>query len=199
MIIMMNNDIQKAVRYLKQGKLVALPTETVYGLAGDASNPAAIQKIFEIKNRPRDKALLINIYDIADVQHWARDIPELFYKLAEKFWPGPLTFILESRQNTQPTIGLRMPSHPIAREVLKQFGGALVMPSANYSGHPSPINAEQVRADLGDKISLIVDGGETEFKLASTIVDLTQQSPRILREGAIPADIIENMYKAGNE
>ncbi len=186
--------IAKAVHLLKAGALVAFPTETVYGLGADASNPNAVNKIFLAKGRPTDHPLIVHLADKAQLTTWARDIPAMAWELAEQFWPGPLTLILKRADSVldivtggQDTVGLRVPSHPIAQAILQAFGGGIVAPSANKFGQISPTQASHVQQELGEAVDLIVEGGACTVGIESTIVDLSSAIPRILRPGAISA------------
>ena len=190
-------DIQRAVALLRQGELVALPTETVYGLGADALNPDAVAKIFAAKGRPSDHPLIVHLADAEALTTWARDIPKDAIALARAFWPGPLTLILKKEEGVpdivtggQDTVGLRVPNHPIALQLLRAFGSGLAAPSANRFGRISPTTAEHVRQELGDRVPLILDGGPCQVGLESTILDLSRGVPVILRPGAIGADDI---------
>jgi L-threonylcarbamoyladenylate synthase len=174
--------------------LVAFPTETVYGLGADASNPAAVGRIYEVKGRPAGHPLIVHIGDIGQLDRWARDIPKAATKLAERFWPGPLTLVLRRAPGVadqltggQDTIGLRIPGHPIALQLLREFGGGIAAPSANRFGRISPTTAEHVRSDLGSEVDLVLDGGTCEIGIESTIVDLSRGRPVMLRPGRIDA------------
>jgi L-threonylcarbamoyladenylate synthase len=197
---MSNQIIQQAIEYLKNGKLVAIPTETVYGLAADATNIDAIKKIFVAKGRPLSHPLPLLIAQNSDLKNWAVDIPEIAYKLIKKFWPGPLTIILKRTPHIPDiitggldTIGLRCPDHPMTQKILQSFPQGLVAPSANLFGEPPPTSAADVEKTLGNKIDLIVDGGECKLKTSSTIVDLTESKPKVLRAGPITQEEIENI------
>ena len=190
-------DIQRAVALLRQGELVALPTETVYGLGADALNPDAVAKIFAAKGRPSDHPLIVHLADAEALTTWARDIPKDAIALARAFWPGPLTLILKKEEGVpdivtggQDTVGLRVPNHPVALQLLRAFGSGLAAPSANRFGRISPTTAEHVRQELGDRVPLILDGGPCQVGLESTILDLSRDVPVILRPGAIGADDI---------
>ena len=200
------SEIQQAAELLAAGELVAIPTETVYGLAADARNPAAVAKIFAAKGRPADHPLIVHIGDMAQLEQWARDIPQTAYTLAAKYWPGPLTLILKRQPSVpdavtggQDTVGIRMPNHPLALELLKAFAkvgsGAVAAPSANKFGRISPTKASHVKNDLGvggnSAVAMILDGGESEVGIESTIVDLSRGVPVVLRPGAITAEEIE--------
>lgn len=190
--------LAQAIELLQAGKLVALPTETVYGLAADATNLTAIKQVYKIKQRPASSALTVHIASIDAMHYWISSLPESAKKLAEHFWPGPLTLILPKASHvpkeitTDETIGLRCPAHPVTLKVLHEFKG-LVMPSANRSGYPSPTTAKQVEAEFTGKLPLIIDTGPCQLGIASTIVDLTQTRPTILRTGSLAVDEIERV------
>jgi L-threonylcarbamoyladenylate synthase len=191
------NDIQRAVQLLRQGELVALPTETVYGLGADALNPDAVAKIFAAKGRPSDHPLIVHLADASQIMTWAREVPKDAIALARAFWPGPLTLILKRDESVpdlvtggQDTVGLRVPNHPVALELLRAFGSGVAAPSANRFGRISPTTAAHVRQELGERVALILDGGACAVGLESTIVDLSRGVPVILRPGAIGADDI---------
>ncbi|HEX7951663.1 MAG TPA: L-threonylcarbamoyladenylate synthase [Burkholderiales bacterium] len=192
-----DDEIEQAARILREGGLVAFPTETVYGLGGDASNPAAVRKIFAAKGRPADHPVIVHIADTSELKHWAADVPRAAWLLAEKFWPGPLTLVLKRAARVsdlitggQETVGLRVPSHPVARQLLKAFGGGIAAPSANRFGRLSPTTARHVREELGDAVDLVLDGGASTVGIESTIVDLTRETPAVLRPGHISAQQI---------
>ncbi|MDD3355148.1 L-threonylcarbamoyladenylate synthase, partial [Zoogloea sp.] len=191
------DDIEQAVGLLRQGALVALPTETVYGLGADALNPAAVAKIFSAKGRPSDHPLIVHLADAAQLIDWAREIPREAIALARAFWPGPLTLILKKEEGVpdlvtggQDTVGLRVPNHPVALALLRAFGGGIAAPSANRFGRISPTTAEHVRQELGDRVALILEGGACQVGLESTILDLSRGVPVILRPGAIGVEDI---------
>lgn len=191
--------IQQAARLLREGNLVAFPTETVYGLGACIFDTEAIAKIFTVKGRPSDNPLIAHIGAVEEVHKIAREIPEEFYTLASHFFPGPLTVVLKRHPSVPSivsagleTIALRMPSHPLALALLKELGEPLVAPSANLSGRPSPTRLAHVLEDLGDKISLAIDGGESVFGIESTVISLTHD-PTLLRPGVIPAAEIEKV------
>lgn len=191
------NDIQQAVALLRRGDLVALPTETVYGLGADAMNPDACAKIFAAKGRPSDHPLIVHLPEAEQLPVWARAIPKEAIALARAFWPGPLTLILKKHEDVpdlvtggQDTVGLRVPNHPVALELLRAFNGGIAAPSANRFGRISPTTAAHVREELGDRVPLILDGGPCQVGLESTILDLSRDVPVILRPGAIGVDDI---------
>ncbi len=188
----MSAEIERAVQLLKQGELVAFPTETVYGLGADARNPQAVAKIFAAKGRPADHPLIVHIPDVAHLDRWARDISAAARAVAEKFWPGPLTLILKRHPDVpdcvtggQDTVGLRVPNHPVALELLKAFDGGIAAPSANKFGRISPTTAQHVRDDLGDAVAMILDGGPCQVGIESTIVDMSGERTTVLRPGML--------------
>jgi L-threonylcarbamoyladenylate synthase len=190
----MSPETEKASTLLRQGELVAFPTETVYGLGADASNPQAVAKIFAAKGRPADHPLIVHIPDASHLERWARDIPAEARVLAEKFWPGALTLILKRQPSVpdavtggQDTVGLRVPSHPVALELLRTFNGGIAAPSANRFGRISPTTAQHVREDLGNTVAMVLDGGPCTVGIESTIVDLTGRRAVLLRPGMLSA------------
>jgi L-threonylcarbamoyladenylate synthase len=192
--------ISRAADLLRSGELVAFPTETVYGLGADAANEAAVRRIFAAKGRPADHPVIVHLAQASQLNDWAQDIPPSAWRLAEKFWPGPLTLILKRSTRAldvvtggQDTVGLRVPAHPIAQELLARFGGGIAAPSANRFGRLSPTLAAHVRQELGDAVRCILDGGPSQVGLESTIVDLTGAEPTLLRPGAITAGQIETV------
>jgi len=191
-------ELATAVATLRAGGVIGLPTETVYGLAADAMNPAAVARVFALKGRPAEHPLIVHIADADALPRFARDIPDSARRLAAAFWPGPLTLILRRQANVpdavtggQDTVGLRAPAHPLAQQVLRAFGGALAAPSANRFGRISPTCAAHVRAEFGEALACVLDGGPCAIGIESTIVDLTAQPPRILRPGTIRREQIE--------
>lgn len=190
--------IAEAGKVLKQGGLVAFPTETVYGLGGDALNPMSSHKIYAAKGRPSDNPLIVHICKWEDLEYIAAKIPRSAEKLAKAFWPGPLTMILP-KATTIPsettggldTVAVRMPNHPVALALIAAAGGYVAAPSANTSGKPSPTQAKYVKEDMDGRIDMIVDGGEVGIGLESTIVDLTSEIPEILRPGYITKEMLE--------
>lgn len=184
--------IEEALQALQAGDLVAIPTETVYGLAADAMNTKAVKKIFALKGRPADHPLIVHIASSAYLTAWAKNIPAVAYQLTEKFWPGPLTLILPKREEIpdivtggQNTVGLRSPNNPLTLELLKHFNGGLAAPSANRFGRISPTTAQHVQNEFGKDTPLVLDGGPCQIGIESTIVDLSQSPARILRPGHI--------------
>ncbi len=191
-------DIALAAQLLKQGKLVVMPTETVYGLAADARNEAAVAAIFEAKGRPQDNPLIVHISDLSELPALVTSVPEAAKRLAAAYWPGPLTMILP-RGDSIPamvsaglnTVAVRFPSHPVAQALIRESGCPLAAPSANLSGSPSPTTAAHVAADLSGRVSAIVDGGPCEVGLESTVISLTGDKPRLLRPGGITLDQLQ--------
>jgi L-threonylcarbamoyladenylate synthase len=190
-------ELQAAIAALRSGQAIGLPTETVYGLAADAENPAAVARIFSLKQRPANHPLIVHIAGAGQLGRYAREIPESAYLLADAFWPGPLTLILkrgaaalDAITGGQDSIGLRAPAHPVARAVIETFGHGLAAPSANRFGRISPTRAAHVREEFGDAVPVVLDGGDCQIGIESTIVDLTASPPRVLRPGRIhPEDI----------
>lgn len=195
--------IALAVAALKRGEVIGLPTETVYGLAADAANPAAVARIFALKGRPADHPLIVHIADSTQLRQWASVVPGTAAALATAFWPGPLTMILPRHPRVadvvtggQQTVGLRCPRHPLALQVLQAFGGALAAPSANHFGRISPTTARHVRDEFGEAVPIVLDGGECEVGIESTIIDLSSATPRILRPGRISRAQVESVIGA---
>ena len=192
------NEIKEAAAILRSGGLVVFPTETVYGLGADADNEAAVRKIFAAKGRPVDHPVIVHLAEMMEMVEWSGQIPKEAWRLAETYWPGPLTLILPRLPRAKDvvtggleTVGLRVPSHPVAQSLLRQFGGAIAAPSANRFGHVSPTRAEHVRQEMAGWVDLILDGGDCEVGLESTIVDLSGDEPVILRPGAITQQQVE--------
>ena len=193
-------DLDTAVRILRAGGLVAIPTETVYGLAADASNPAAVRRLYEVKGRPPGHPVIVHIAGIEALPRWAARTSQDAQRLAEAFWPGPLTLILPRTSEAvdevtggRDTVGLRVPDHPLTRALLHAFDGGLAAPSANRFGRVSPTTAEDVRTDLGGDVDLVLDGGPCDVGVESTIVDCSEDGapPVILRPGGVTAEQIE--------
>ena len=199
--------LDSAARLLKDGALVAFPTETVYGLGADATNPEAVARIYSTKGRPADHPLIVHIADAQGIADWSDDIPDYSIALARAYWPGPMTLILKRSElakdfitGGQTTVGLRVPDHTLALALLAAFskigGKGVAAPSANRFGHVSPTSAQAVRDELGiylEERDLILDGGPSSVGVESTIIDCTAPAPRILRPGAITAEMIEEV------
>ena len=194
----MSPEVRRAAEILKRGGLVAFPTDTVYGLGADASSKDAVTRLYAAKRRPLDHPVIVHFADADLAFSWARDVPQAAKKLAAKFWPGPLTLILKKSVKTgdfvtggQDCVGVRVPSHPVAQELLRAFGGGIAAPSANRFGQVSPTTAAHVREDLGKDVELVLDGGPSEVGIESTIVDLSSGDPALLRPGKISAVDLE--------
>lgn len=197
-----NSAIEYAANLLEQGRLVAFPTETVYGLGADASNPDAVRRIFAAKGRPADHPLIVHIADAASINDWAKNVPDTAQELAACFWPGPLAIILKKKPHVplavtggQHSIALRMPNHPVALKLLQAFGGGIAAPSANRFCRISPTQASHVAEELGDAVDLILDGGSCQVGVESTIVDLSGDQPLLLRPGQITQLEIETILR----
>lgn len=193
-----SEQLQQAVAILKSGGLVAFPTETVYGLGADAENPAALARLYEVKGRPTHHPVIVHLGSAEQLSEWAVEIPSQAYQLAQAFWPGPLTLILKRSPRVpdavtggQDTVGIRVPSHPVALALLKAFGGGVAAPSANRFGRLSPTTAAHVQADLGQDVDLILDGGASDVGVESTIVAFRDNQPIVLRSGMITAEQIQ--------
>ena len=188
--------LNQAVELLRYGGVVAFPTDTVYGVGVDPFQPEAVRKLYRIKGRPDDKPIAILVGSIADVEKVAQSVSEPFSRLADRFWPGGLTLILEARDLPPEitaggsTVGVRMPNHPLTLELLREFGGPIATTSANKSGEEPATSAGEVGAQLGNRVDLIVDGGTTFTKVASTVLDLSVSPPKILRHGGIPDKLL---------
>ena len=192
--------LSRAGSIIRDGGLVAFPTETVYGLGGDALNPESSRKIYAAKGRPSDNPLIVHVATMEDVEAIVKEVPEAAYKLAEAFWPGPLTMIMNKNDRVPhettgglDTVAIRMPNNEIALELIRQSGGYIAAPSANTSGRPSPTLARYCEEDLSGKIEMIIDGGQVGIGLESTIVDLTSEEPMILRPGYITQDMLKEI------
>jgi len=198
-------EISYAAKIIREGGLVAFPTETVYGLGADALNPKAVKGIFKAKKRPMDDPIIVHIYSNKEVYKLVNEdkvkrLKKIIEKLMKNFWPGPLTLILKKSEIVPEvvtagleTIAIRMPSHPIARELIKFSKTSIAAPSANLFGKPSPTKAEHVKEDLYGRINLIIDGGETNIGVESTVLDLTSRIPTILRPGGITLEKLRNV------
>ena len=185
-------ELETAVEALRDGELVAFPTETVYGLGANASDPAAVQKVFTLKGRPPNHPVIVHIDDQKYLRRWAREVTPEAQKLAEAFWPGPLTLVLPRAEGVhdvvtggQDTVAVRIPSHPMAQQLLTAFGGGIAAPSANRYGRLSATRAEHVRDEFGDDVKVVLDGGESQVGLESTIVSCEPGNLRLLRPGSI--------------
>ena len=196
----MNSEVRRAAQILRAGGLVAFPTETVYGLGADAASAQAVRKLYAVKRRPTDHPVIVHFENAQKAFTWAREVPEAAKKLAARYWPGPLTLILKRSPMAknfvtggQDSVGLRVPSHPIARELLEAFQGAIAAPSANRFGLVSPTTAAHVRADLGKDVDLVLEGGPSEVGIESTIVDLSGDAPVLLRPGHISKGELESL------
>jgi L-threonylcarbamoyladenylate synthase len=195
--------VRRAAELLRAGEIVALPTETVYGLAANALDEKAVAKIFEIKGRPANNPIIVHVTGNEMARDCVKNFPELAEKFSKSFWPGPLTLVLSRAEKISDavtaggeTVGVRWPSHPFMQAVIRECGFPLAAPSANLSNQISPTNAEHVRAQLGGKISLIVDGGQSQVGIESTVLDLSVSPPRVLRPGMIQA---ESLAAVGGE
>ncbi|CAM5192222.1 Threonylcarbamoyl-AMP synthase OS=Ureibacillus acetophenoni OX=614649 GN=SAMN05877842_10158 PE=3 SV=1 [Ureibacillus acetophenoni] len=211
--ISVNNDVdkseayQQAVDLLNKGEVVAFPTETVYGLGAIATNNEAVNKIFAAKGRPSDNPLIVHIGSIEEVSTYIEEIPEIAIKCMEKFWPGPLTIVMKAKKDVLAksvtagltTVGLRMPDHPVALNLLQLLKQPVAAPSANKSGKPSPTKAEHVEEDLQGLIPLILDGGPTGIGLESTVLDVTVNPPAILRPGGVTKEMLEEVIGEVNQ
>lgn len=193
-------DLYTAVEWLKKGEPIVMPTETVYGLAAPLFNIEAVQKIFTIKGRPLDNPLIAHIANLEQAHLLSDDLPPAFFKLAEHFWPGPLTLVVKRRPEVpelisagQPTIAIRMPQHPLAQKLIELMGEPLVAPSANLSGRPSPTRFSDVWEDLEGKVKGGIDGGECEVGIESTVLSLFHPVPTLLRPGKITREMIEGV------
>nr|WP_326166813.1 L-threonylcarbamoyladenylate synthase [uncultured Oscillibacter sp.] len=192
--------ISAAAKILREGGLVGIPTETVYGLGADGTNTASVRRIFEVKGRPQDNPLILHVTGAQWLPRYCREIPPVAYTLARKFWPGPLTMILK-RQPTVPdettagldTVGVRCPNHPVTLAIIREAGLAIAAPSANTSGRPSCTTAQDVMEDVGGRVDMIVDGGPCTVGVESTVLDLTCTPPRLLRPGGLPVEDIERL------
>ena len=198
--LLVNTDILKAAAIIKNGGLVAFPTETVYGLGANALRQEAAKKIYAAKGRPSDNPLIVHISEIDDVKSLVKEIPQKFNALAQEFWPGPMTVVLK-KSNIIPyatsggleTVAIRMPSNNIARALIKASGVPIAAPSANASGRPSPTKASHVLSDMNGRIDMILDGGSVDLGVESTIVDLTDEIPAVLRPGSITIEMLKKV------
>lgn len=191
-------NIRLAAEMLRAGKLVVIPTETVYGLGANALDCDAVEEIFVAKGRPQDNPLIVHISKVSDVKKYATDIPEIFYELAARFWPGPLTMILKKSgcipsvtSGGLDTVAIRMPAHPVARAIISKAGIPLAAPSANLSGSPSTTTAEHCIRDLSGRVDAIVDSGCCEYGIESTVISIIGRIPRLLRPGAVTLEQLQ--------
>ena len=198
--------IRRAAAALRAGELVAFPTETVYGLGADAASPVAVRRIFDAKDRPADHPVIVHVKDLAAARQWTRSMPRAAQLLAKKLWPGPLTLILPRASHVQDvvtggqdTVGLRVPSHRVAQALLAEFDGGIAAPSANRFGHVSPTRASHVDDDLGERVAMILDGGEADVGIESTIVAFRDDTPMLLRPGAISVSALTQILGAPPE
>ncbi len=195
--ILLGDDLSEAVQLLQRGEPVVFPTETVYGLGAPLFLEEAVRKIFSIKGRPSDNPLIAHISQLSQVAELGENIPDFFYLLAEKFWPGPLTLVVKRKETVpslvsagQPTLAIRMPAHPIARRLIEEVGSPLVAPSANLSGRPSPTCLRDVLEDLDGKVQLAIDGGPCQLGIESTVLSLYHPVPTLLRPGSITQEML---------
>lgn len=196
-------NLDQAVQLLRAGRLVAFPTETVYGLGADATNSAAVRRIFDAKGRPSTNPLIVHVADAEIARRFTTGWSDAAQTLAATWWPGPLTLVLPKHPSIADevtaglnTVGLRVPDHPVAVELLRAFGGAVAAPSANRSNHLSPTTADHVRDDLGDRVDLVLDGGPCQVGIESTVLDLTGHVPTILRPGGVTRRQLEFLLGA---
>ena len=186
------SEIDKAISILKNGGVIAFPTDTVYGIGANALDEKAVERIYQIKERPRNKPIAVLVSSIDEVTEITTDVPPIFYKFASRHWPGALTIILRSNERLpsiigagRPTVGVRMPDNEIALSLIRELGNPIAATSANPSGGVSATSAEQVRELLKDRVDFIIDGGHTEIGVASTVVDLSVSPPSVLRQGTV--------------
>ena len=194
------DEIGAAAEVLRRGGLVAFPTETVYGLGADAANVDALRRLYAVKGRPADHPVIVHLADARALDDWAAEVPDAARALAAAFWPGPLTVILRRAARVpdevtggRDTVGLRVPDQPVARALLRAFGGGVAAPSANRFGRVSPTTADDVRADLGADVDVVLDGGPCRVGVESTIVDCTTDPPVIVRVGGVPREAVERV------
>ncbi len=197
----LQREIEKGVKILQKGGVIAFPTDTVYGLGADAFNSTAVERIYEIKNRPKHRQLPLLIADVEQLTTLAKPIPEIAWFLARRFWPGGLTLVLSKTDSlpvylaSGPTMAVRVPNHPVCLALIQHLGNPIIGTSANISGQPTALTAEEVGQQLGGKIDLIINGGKCPGGKESTVVDVTHEAPVILRQGIIPSYEIDNAYK----
>jgi L-threonylcarbamoyladenylate synthase len=193
--------IENGVKILQEGGVIAFPTDTVYGLGADASNSKAVERIYEIKNRPKHQQFPVLIADVKQLTALAEPIPEIAWFLARRFWPGGLTLVLSRTDSVPaylasgPTIAVRIPNHPVCLALIQHLGNPIIGTSANTTGQPAALTTEEVRQQLGRKIDLVINGGKCPGGKESTIVDVTHEPPIVLRQGIIASYEINNAYK----
>jgi len=201
----LQREIERGVKILQMGGVIAFPTDTVYGLGADAFNSTAVERIYEIKNRPRHRQLPLLIADVERLTTLAEPIPEIAWFLARRFWPGGLTLVLSKTDSvpaylaSRPTIAVRVPNHPVCLALIQHLGNPIIGTSANISDQPAALTAEEVGQQLGGKIDFIINGGKCPGGKESTVVDITRESPIVLRQGIIPSDDIDKAYKDYSE
>jgi len=197
----LQREIEKGVRILQRGGVIAFPTDTVYGLGADAFNSTAVERIYEIKERPKHQQFPLLIADIRQLTTLAKPVPEIAWFLARRFWPGGLTLVLSKKDSvpaylaSKSTIAVRVPNHLVCLALIQHLGDPIIGTSANISGQPAALTAEEVEQQLGEKIDLIINGGQCPGGKESTIVDITHEPPVILRQGIIPSREIDKAYK----
>ncbi len=198
----MAKEIEKAAELIKKGKIVIFPTETVYGIGVNGLDSNAVKKLYEIKKRPLNKPISLLVSDMEMVEQIARDITDVEYQIMKTFFPGPLTIILKKKEivpdivtSGSDTVGIRMPSEKIAIEIVKQAGVPIATPSANISGKPSGTNIKSIMQDFEGKVDFFIDGGESKLGIGSTIVQVINEEPKILREGSITLEQIKQVIK----
>ena len=196
----LEEQVNRAIVILKRGGIVAYPTDTVYGLGAGMTSLSAVERIFEVKSRPKGMALPLLVADGEQIRQVARSIPEAAWRLVEEFMPGALTIVLPKSSSVPDiitggglTIAVRIPNHPVPLALIRGLGKPIVGTSANLSGHPSPLTAAEVRAQIGDRVDLIIDGGKCPGGIESTVVDLTTETPIIRRAGAIPLELLRHV------
>src|SRR3972149_1195548 len=201
----LQRETEKGFKILQKGGVIAFPTDTVYGLGADAFNSTAVERIYEIKNRPKHQQLPLLIADVKQLTALAEPIPEIAWFLATRFWPGGLTLVLSKTNSVPaylapgPTIAVRVPNHPVCLALIQRLGNPIIGTSANISGQPAALTAEEVEQQLGGKIDLIINGGKCPGGKESTIVDITREPPIIVRQGIIPSHEIGKAYKEYRE
>ena len=200
-MVILQREIEKAVRILQKGGVIAFPTDTVYGLGADAYNDRAVERVYGIKNRPKYQQFPLLIADVKQMTTLAGPIPEIAWFLARRFWPGGLTLVLSKANSVPaylasgPTIAVRIPNHPVCLALINGLGNALTGTSANTSGQPAALSAEEVQQQLGGRIDLVINGSKCPGGKESTIVDTTREPPTILRQGIIPSHDIDKAYE----